>query len=65
MENRTMEQLSDVRLEQWTGIELAEQHSAFSQLSPWLNSQGVSLHHQIIDEISRRGGLSSMQSTDT
>ncbi|WP_166245542.1 hypothetical protein [Paenibacillus turpanensis] len=56
---RTMQDLQDVLLEQWSKEELAEQHEAFSQLSPWLNSQGVSLHHQIIDEIKNRGGLNN------
>ncbi|CAM3618668.1 hypothetical protein [Marinicrinis lubricantis] len=52
--HRRLEELSDVQLSNWTSEELMHHHRSMSDLSPWLNSQGSSLHHQIIDEIMRR-----------
>ncbi|MBN2910456.1 cytosolic protein [Polycladomyces sp. WAk] len=52
---RDWQTLHTTPLSQWTDEELAFQHAVFSQLAPLMNAQGVSLHHQIIAEIERRG----------
>ncbi|TLS48979.1 hypothetical protein FE782_27970 [Paenibacillus antri] len=51
---RLLQQLSDVPIERWTEAELRRAHDMLSDASPWLNSQGVSLHHQVIDELKGR-----------
>lgn len=54
---RTLDELTGVPVPQWELNELTWHHLAMSQMSPLMNSQGVSLHHQIIQEIERRGEL--------
>jgi len=55
---RRLDELTGVPLSEWEPHELSQHHFSLSQLTPWLNAQGVSLHHQLIEEIERRGGLS-------
>ena len=52
-----MEALEDTPLPDWSMNELAFHHDVMAQLSGFLNAEGISLHHQIINEIERRGGL--------
>lgn len=54
---RTMRELQTVRIREWEKEELVQQHQLLSDLSPWLNAQGNDIHHQIIEEIERRGGI--------
>ncbi|HZG87596.1 hypothetical protein [Paenibacillus sp.] len=51
---RLLQELADVPLEEWTEAELREFHYVLADVSPWLNSQGVSLHHQVINELMER-----------
>lgn len=51
---RMLQELSDVQLPQWSEEELRTHHYMLSDVSPWLNSQGVSLHHQVINELMNR-----------
>ncbi|WP_199622338.1 hypothetical protein [Paenibacillus alkalitolerans] len=55
-EVRLLQDLTDVVLNEWSDEELRRYDSVLSDVSPWLNSQGVSLHHQVIDERKRRIG---------
>jgi len=48
---RLLQELADVPLGEWTEAELREYHYVLADVSPWLNSQGVSLHHQVINEL--------------
>jgi len=57
---RLLQQLADVPIEEWTEAELREYHYVLSDVSPWLNSQGVSLHHQVIDELMDRDRPSTL-----
>ncbi len=52
---RDFQVLSTMKPSEWTEIELRYNHSAMSDLSPWLNEQGNHIHNQIIQEIERRG----------
>ncbi len=56
-QERSMSELQTVHMKQWETEELVRQHRVFSDLSPWLNAQGNDIHHQIIEEIERRGGI--------
>jgi hypothetical protein len=51
---RHLDHLSTLPLKSWSMEELSFHHYIMSQLSPLLNQQGVSLHHQVINEIERR-----------
>jgi len=51
---RLLQELTAVELKDWTQEELREYHYVLSDVSPWLNSQGVSLHHQVINELMER-----------
>jgi hypothetical protein len=61
---RTFDELSMVPLSQWTMEELTYHHFVMSQLSPLMNVQGTSLHHDLIREIEQRGGLAAIQPED-
>jgi hypothetical protein len=54
---RNLDELMMVPLSEWEMEELAYHHFAMAQLSPLMNVEGVSLHHQLVEEIERRGGL--------
>jgi hypothetical protein len=58
---RDLEELSAVPLAEWELEELSFHHFMMSQMSPWMNAQGVSLHQQLIAEIERRGGLGNAE----
>ena len=54
---RILTKLNDIPMEQWDIKELAYYHKAMGEMSDFLNSQGVSIHQKIINEIKSRGGL--------
>lgn len=54
---RDMTELSMIPKTQWDKSELAFFHHSFQQIAPYLNSEGQSLHREIIEEIENRGGL--------
>jgi len=57
MENdeRSLLELCELKPSEWTLQDLKRQHRILRDVSPWLNAQGNAIHHQIIDEICRRG----------
>ncbi|RXT04863.1 hypothetical protein [Ammoniphilus sp. CFH 90114] len=59
-EERYMGELEDVPLKDWTLTELAFHHHVMAQMGGFLNTEGVSFHHTIINEIERRGGLQDL-----
>jgi hypothetical protein len=54
---RDMTELSMVSKTEWKDSELAFFHHSMQQVVPYLNSEGQSIHRQIVEEIERRGGL--------
>lgn len=52
---RDLEELNNIPIESWEIDELSYHHYILSQMSPLMNEQGVSLHHQVVDEITKRG----------
>jgi len=54
---RELTDLNDTSMQKWDMKELAYYHHTMSQMADMLNQQGVSLHHKIIDEITKRGGI--------
>lgn len=57
---RDWQTLHTTPLSEWTDEELSFQHAVFSQLSPLMNAQGISLHHRMIQEIEQRGGVPAL-----
>lgn len=55
---RDMTELSMIPKSEWNKSELAFFHHSLQQMTPYLNSEGVSIHRAIIEEIENRGGLS-------
>lgn len=56
-EGRDMTELSMLPKREWKDSELSYYHHLFQQAIPYLNAEGQSLHRQIIEEISARGGI--------
>lgn len=54
---RDMTALSMIGKEEWKDSELAYFHHSLQQIMPYLNSEGQTIHRQIINEIQNRGGL--------
>lgn len=54
---RDMTELSMIPKSEWDKSELAFFHHSLQQMTPYLNSEGVSIHRAIIEEIENRGGL--------
>ncbi|MCQ6281175.1 hypothetical protein [Bacillus sp. EB600] len=54
---RDMTELSMIPKSEWDKSELAFFHHSLQQMAPYLNSEGVSIHREIIGEIENRGGL--------
>lgn len=52
---RDLEELSSIPIADWEIDELSYHHYMLSQMAPLMNEQGVSLHHQVIEEITKRG----------
>ncbi|MCA0989376.1 hypothetical protein [Guptibacillus algicola] len=55
---RDMTELSMMPKGDWENGELAFFHHSLQQIAPYLNSEGVAIHREIIKEIEQRGGLS-------
>lgn len=53
---RDMTELSMIAKSEWKDEELAFFHYSFQQIMPYLNSEGRSIHNEIIEEITKRGG---------
>jgi hypothetical protein len=54
---RDMTELSMIPKSKWNNSELAYFHHSLQQMTPYLNSEGVSIHTEIIKEIEQRGGM--------
>jgi len=54
---RDMTELSMLPKTDWKNEELAFFHRSLQQIMPYLNSEGVTIHREIIKEIEDRGGL--------
>jgi hypothetical protein len=54
---RDMTELSMIPKSEWNKGELAFYHQSLQQIAPYLNSEGVMIHTEIIKEIERRGGM--------
>jgi hypothetical protein len=54
---RDMTELSMMSKQDWTSQELAFFHHNLQQIAPYLNSEGVTIHREIIKEIMSRGGM--------
>ncbi|WP_108670540.1 hypothetical protein [Peribacillus acanthi] len=54
---RDMTELSMTPKNKWKDSELAFFHHSLQQMVPYLNSEGQSIHQEIIEEIENRGGL--------
>lgn len=62
---RDLTQLSMMPKAKWEKNELAFFHHSFQQITPYLNSEGVMIHREIIKEIENRGGLNRMEADHT
>ncbi len=58
-DHRDMTELSMTSKENWADEELSFFHHSMQQIAPYLNSEGVAIHREIIKEIEQRGGLSA------
>ncbi|WP_347552471.1 hypothetical protein ABFG93_09160 [Pseudalkalibacillus hwajinpoensis] len=57
--HRDMTELSMMAKDDWADDELAFFHYSLQQIAPYLNSEGVAIHKEIMKEIEQRGGLSA------
>ncbi|WP_096201665.1 cytosolic protein [Bacillus sp. FJAT-45350] len=62
---RDMTELSMMSKADWTDKELAYFHKNLQQVTPYLNSEGVTIHREIIREIENRGGFKQEASYET
>ena len=60
---RDMTELSMMSKRDWTSEELAFFHQNLQQIAPYLNSEGVTIHREIIKEILSRGGISHAEAS--
>jgi IS30 family transposase len=54
---RDMTELSMMAKSDWDTSELAHFHHSLQQIAPYLNSEGQTIHREIIEEIENRGGI--------
>lgn len=54
---RDMTELSMMSKKEWTNEELAYFHHTLQQMVPYLNSEGVTIHREIIREMMSRGPM--------
>ena len=54
---RDMTELSMMAKADWNKDELTFFHHSLQQIAPYLNSEGVTIHREIIEEIQNRGGI--------
>ncbi|MGN7941911.1 cytosolic protein [Virgibacillus sp. 6R] len=62
---RDMTELSMMSKKEWEDSELAYFHHSLQQVVPYLNAEGQTIHREIIEEITSRGGLNHKQATYT
>lgn len=62
---RDMTELSMLQKKDWRDSELAYFHHTLQQMVPYLNSEGQSIHKEIVREIENRGGLTRNEATYT
>lgn len=62
---RDMTELSMVSKAEWRDSELAFFHHSLQQIAPYLNSEGVTIHREIIEEIENRGGIKRQEADYT
>jgi hypothetical protein len=62
---RDMTELSMVSKSEWDNSELAFFHHSLQQIAPYLNSEGVTIHREIIEEIEARGGMKRQEADYT
>ncbi|MBI0579422.1 hypothetical protein IEC97_18775 [Neobacillus cucumis] len=54
---RDMTELSMMSIKEWDDQELSFFQHSLQQMVPYLNSEGQTIHREIIEEIMDRGGL--------
>jgi hypothetical protein len=54
---RDMTELSMMAKSDWDHSELGFFHHSLQQIAPYLNSEGQTIHREIIEEIENRGGI--------
>ncbi len=54
---RDMTELSMIPKNEWNKEELAYFHHSLQQMVPYLNVEGQTIHREIVEEITSRGGL--------
>ncbi|MGG3467736.1 hypothetical protein ABES02_09670 [Neobacillus pocheonensis] len=54
---RDMTELSMMAKADWKDEELTFFHHSLQQMVPYLNSEGLTIHREIIEEIENRGGI--------
>ncbi|MCA0173547.1 hypothetical protein [Bacillus sp. RAR_GA_16] len=59
MDHRDMTELSMMAKQDWADKELSFFHHSLQQVAPYLNSEGLAIHREIMKEIEQRGGLSA------
>lgn len=59
-DGRDMTELSMMSKTDWKDGELSFFHHSLQQIMPYLNSEGQTIHREIVKEIENRGGLSSV-----
>ncbi|WP_461202080.1 cytosolic protein [Anoxybacillus sp. TBDG-1] len=62
---RDLTHLQMISKREWKDSELAFFHHALQQVTPYLNSEGQTMHREIIEEIEARGGLQRNEATYT
>lgn len=55
---RDMTELSMISKKEWEDSELAFFHHSLQQVVPYLNVEGQTIHREIVEEITSRGGIS-------
>ncbi|TMU83616.1 hypothetical protein FGG79_19530 [Bacillus sp. BHET2] len=62
---RDMTELSMIPKDEWKKSELAFFHHSLQQIVPYLNTEGQSIHREIVEEIENRGGLNRREADYT
>jgi hypothetical protein len=62
---RDMTELSMMSKKEWKNEELAFFHHSLQQVVPYLNVEGQTIHREIVQEITSRGGLNRSEATYT
>ena len=62
---RDMTVLSMMAKSDWDDSELGFFHHSLQQIAPYLNSEGQTIHREIIEEIENRGGINHHQADYT